>query len=404
MRSKMSVVVLALSLVATAATSALAAQGYLGVTTQSTDSDLKRSLDLTRDGLLVNDVSRDSPADRAGLERGDVILTFNSRSVTEPSDLRQMVRDTEPGRTVTLGIWRDGTRRSIEVRVGELPSSDDETYDTPVPSAPEPPSPPRAPRAPRAPRSSDRNDIRIERNDDGKQKMWVNGRELTDEEMEEKMKDLGKDGFEYNDGEGQFYFNPKELKELKGLKELKDMPGMRGFTWSGDGDGMFGVPGRGRLGVRVEKLSDDLAQALGVTGDGVLIVEVLEDTPAQKAGLRAGDVIIRVGNDEVSDPDGLVSALRNRTGSVDIVVQRKGVRRTIQAELERSTGPRAWSFSPDAPKARRFNVRIPEPDRNPQVYRWRTKDDAKSNEDLREELRQLRRELQDLRREMGEKR
>ena len=56
MRSKMSVVMLALSLVAIAATSALAAQGWLGVTTQPTDADLRRSLDLTRDGLLVNDV------------------------------------------------------------------------------------------------------------------------------------------------------------------------------------------------------------------------------------------------------------------------------------------------------------------------------------------------------------
>ena len=387
MRSKMSVVVLALSLVATAATSARAAQGYLGVTTQSTDADLRQSLDLARDGLLVNDVSRDSPADRAGIERGDVILSFNSRSVTEPSDLRQLVRDTEPGRTVTLSIWRDGARRSIDVRVGELPSSEDETWDTPVPRTPEPPSPPSAPRAPRAPRApEDRRDIRIESDKDGQRRMWVNGREIPEDEMD-KM-DMG---------------DLKDLKDLKGLKELKDMPGMRGFSWSGDGNGMFGsAMGRGRLGVRVEKLSDDLAQALGVEGDqGVLVVQVIEDTPAQKAGLRAGDVIIRVGNDDISDPDGLVSALRERDGSVDITVLRKGVRRTIQATLDKATAPRAWSFSPSP---RRFDVRIPEPDRNPQVYRWRARDDAKSNEDLREELRQLRRELQDLRREMGQRR
>jgi membrane-associated protease RseP (regulator of RpoE activity) len=388
----MSVVVLALSLVATAATSALAAQGYLGVTTQSTDSDLKRSLDLTRDGLLVNDVSSDSPADRAGLERGDVILTFNSRSVTEPSDLRQMVRDTEPGRTVTLGVWRDGSRKSIEVRIGELPSSEDETWDTPTP--PTPPGAPDSPRAPRAPRApGDRRDVRIE-SDNGHRRMWVNGRELTEDEMDQKMDEM----------------DMKDMKDLKGMKELKGIPGMRSFTWSGDGDGngpgMFNMtPSRGRLGVRVERLSDDLAQALGVQGDeGVLVVQVMEDTPAQKAGLRAGDVIVRVGDQSVSDPDGLVSALRDQDGSVDIVLLRKGARRTVQAELDRATAPRAWSFSPDGPNARRFNVRIPEPGRSPQVYRWKAGDDAKSNDDLREELRQLRRELQDLRREMGQRR
>lgn len=389
MRSKMSVVVLAVSLLVTAATSALAAQGWLGVTTQSTDADQRRDLDLTRDGLLVNSVSEDSPADRAGLRKGDVILSYDGRSVSEPNDLRSLVRNTEPGQSVNLSVWRNGSRRSLDVRVGELPGSEDEYFETPVPRAPEAPIPPRAPRAPRAPSTPDSDD-------DGTvhRKMIINGRELTEEEMEEKMKD--------SDG----WFSPKEMKELEGLKdlkELKDLPGMRG--WSNDGGRTFSfnsIGGRGRLGVRVEKLSDDLAQALGVGGDeGVLVVQVIEDTPAQRAGLRAGDVIVRVGNDTVSDPDALVRALGERNGTVDIVVLRKGVRRTIQADLERGTAPRAFSVNPNI----RPNLRNRELDRTPQVYRWRAKDDAdKENQDLREELRQLRRELQELRREMGERR
>lgn len=384
MRSKMSVVALALSLLATAATSAFAAQGWLGVTTQSIDSDQRRDLDLTRDGLFVSSVSSGSPADRAGLERGDVILSFGGRSVSEPDELRRLVRNTEPGETATLSIWRDGSRRSLEVRVGELPSGEQDLFDTPVPS---PPDPPRAPRAPRAPRDLHGEDGEVHR------RMIVDGKELTEEEMDKKMKELEKDGV---------FFKDKDFKELK---ELKDLPGMRSFGNDGRSWSMLAPgAGRGRLGVRVERLTDDLAESLGVGGDeGVLVVQVIEDTPAQRAGLRAGDVIVRVEGTTVSDPDELVRVLRDQSGAVDIVVLRKGVRRTISATLDRAGTPRARSFTP-TPNVRRFERRIPEPNRSPEVYRWRARDEAKSNEDLREELRQLRRELEELRRELGERR
>lgn len=386
MRSKLSVVVLALSLLATAATSAFAAQGWLGVTTQSIDSEQRRDLDLTRDGLFVSSVSSGSPADRAGLERGDVILSYDGRAVSEPDELRRLVRNTPPGETATLSIWRDGSRRAIEVRVGEFPSGEQDLFDTPVPSPPDPPSPPRAPRAPRDMHGDDDGTVH--------RRMIIDGKELTEEEMDQKMKELEKDGV----------FDEKHFKEMKELKELKDLPGMRG--WSSD-DGrtfsMFGT-GRGRLGVRVERLTDDLAESLGVGGDeGVLVVQVIEDTPAQRAGLRAGDIIVRVEGTTVSDPDELVRALRDESGAVDIVVLRKGVRRTISATLDRAGTPRARAFTP-APNARRFERRIPEPNPSPQVYRWRARDEARSNEDLREELRQLRRELEELRRELGERR
>jgi serine protease Do len=127
MRSKMASWCVAATLLALTAMPAFAAgSGWLGVTTQPTDEDLRRGLDLSRDGLLVNQVSQDSPADRAGLRKGDVILTYNSRTVTEPEDLRQLVRDTEPGRTVSLSIWRDGARRTLRVTVGDVSNSGDD--------------------------------------------------------------------------------------------------------------------------------------------------------------------------------------------------------------------------------------------------------------------------------------
>src|SRR5258708_7628369 len=103
MRSKMARWCVAAMLLALTAVPALAAgRGWLGVTTHPTHADLRRGLAPSRDGLLVNQVSEDSPADRAGLRKGDVILTYNSRAVTQPEDLRDLVRDSEPGRDVSL--------------------------------------------------------------------------------------------------------------------------------------------------------------------------------------------------------------------------------------------------------------------------------------------------------------
>src|SRR5262249_47547438 len=116
MRSKMARWLLAASLLALATSPVLAAaRGWLGGTTQPTDDDLRRGLDLPRDGLLVNQVTDDSPADRAGLRKGDVILSYNGHAVSDPDDLRRLVRATEPGNTASLGVWRDGSRRALRV-------------------------------------------------------------------------------------------------------------------------------------------------------------------------------------------------------------------------------------------------------------------------------------------------
>jgi len=184
--------------------SSTAGKGWLGVSTQPTDADLKKGLDLTQDGLLVNQVTSDSPADRAGLKKGDVILSYNSRSVTTPEQLRDLVRNTAPGRSVALGLWRDGARKSVDVKVGDVADSGDEdSFDAPVPpTPPEPPSPP-------SPRSS----TRIERNDDGDVRMWVDGKELTDDEIKDKLKDmkvkmkaLDGDSWNWDDG-GNMHMN-----------------------------------------------------------------------------------------------------------------------------------------------------------------------------------------------------
>ncbi len=395
---------------ATAVPALAAGRGMLGVTTQSTDEDLRRGLDLTRDGLLVNQVFSDGPAQQAGLRKGDVILTYNSRAVTAPEELRQLVRDTEPGRSITLGIWRDGARRTLQVTLAEAPDSDDDSFNVPVPAMPRAPRAPRAPTAPRAPRAYDDDHSEHEHSGDVTRRIIINGKEVPEDEIDGKLEELGRKGIRIDHLNGvEGLEGLGDLKDLGKLKDLAKLKGMRDFEGLAPtpGGSTFFMPsaGRGRLGVRVEKLNDDLAQALGASGDqGVLVVQVLEDTPAQKAGIRAGDVIVRVGSDDVDSPEALVKALGDHDGAqVNLVILRKGTRREIQADLDSRSDD---SVRERVRTGRPERIRIMEPGQGHQVYRWKTKDDAESgsdDSDLRAEMRQLKQELRELREQLRDK-
>jgi serine protease Do len=72
-------------------------------------------------GALVSDVSADSPAARAGLKSGDVIVQFNGKSVEDPSALARAVAVAKPGEGVKLSVVRDRQPQTLEVKLGELP-------------------------------------------------------------------------------------------------------------------------------------------------------------------------------------------------------------------------------------------------------------------------------------------
>jgi hypothetical protein len=98
------------------------------------------------------------------------------------------------------------------------------------------------------------------------------------------------------------------------------------------------APGRGRLGVETRDLDSDLGSYFGAPdGKGVLVLSVLEDTPAARAGLKGGDVILSVDGDKVTDGDDLRHELRSKdAGDVDLRIRRKGAERTIKVKLEKS--------------------------------------------------------------------
>ncbi len=95
-------------------------RAQLGVSVQPVTSDLAASLGLsdTR-GAIVSSVEAGSAAERAGVKRGDVIVSFNGQPVTEYNALRNRVAEAKPGASATVGIMRDGSEKTLTVKLDE---------------------------------------------------------------------------------------------------------------------------------------------------------------------------------------------------------------------------------------------------------------------------------------------
>jgi membrane-associated protease RseP (regulator of RpoE activity) len=286
---------------------------WLGVMTQSIDSGLRDGLDYEGEGVLVSQVVSNSPASRAGIRKGDILVSVNSRDFDSPTELTRVIRDMRVGQNVSIVLVREGRRRTVSVRLGERPGSVDRDMD-----------------------------------------------------MDE-LRDL-----------------PDKMDHDGPMKEWSGPEGTRTFVFPG--------AGRGRLGVRVENLKGDLGTYFDVPGDkGALIVEVLDGTPADKAGLKSGDVIVEVGNRDVEDSDDLVKALQDRpAGNVSITVMRKGARRSFQVELEESMRGR---FGRD------MTLIHPRMERDRGEARREIRRDDSGDE---QELQQLREEVRELRKKLRE--
>ncbi len=111
------------------------ARGWLGVSVQPLTPELSKSFG-TKDesGVLIADVMEGSPAEKGGLRSGDIILEFNGKRVTAPSDLQRAVGLTEPGSAARIKMWRDRAERTLELKLGEAPD-DPEASAKPAPKA-----------------------------------------------------------------------------------------------------------------------------------------------------------------------------------------------------------------------------------------------------------------------------
>ncbi len=192
---------------------------YLGVSIAEIDAARAKALKLPEArGVEITRVEEGSPAEKAGLKSGDVVLEYNREPVEGMEQFGRMVRETPPGRTVTLKVSRAGAMQSLTAAIGER------------------------------------------------------GR------------------FAHRDEAEPFVVPKFEMPQI----EMPDMP--------------EGFPGwrSGMLGIETESLTSQLGEYFGVK-QGVLVRSVLSGSAAENAGIRAGDVIVRVDDADVSTP-GQVSA------------------------------------------------------------------------------------------------
>jgi serine protease Do len=246
-----------------------AGRSYLGVDIQDiTSKERADALKLKEErGVEITMVDADAPAGKAGLREHDVILEFNGTAVESEEQLRRLIRETPPGRTVAIGISRDGAPMQVNVQLADHSKIVAQSW-------------PRVevPSLPRIPDSSNRIDI-------------------------------------------PYTFQIQTYSSI--------------------------------FGAQTENLTRQLGEYFGVKGgDGILIRSVEKSSAAEKAGLKAGDVIIRADNEKLSDRSDLARILRNHRngGKLNLVVMRDKKEQPIVVTLpDRGSRDSSWlEFDPDS--------------------------------------------------------
>jgi serine protease Do len=182
----------------------------------------------------------------------------------------------------------------------------------------------------------------------------------------------------------------KETTPLLNFSGVPDEPGLYSFSmFSGN-----------RIGVRVQNLTEQLGSYFGVEdGQGALVTEVEEDTPAEKAGLKAGDVIVKVDGDDIQGTGDLVEAIseKEKGDKAEITVIRDHASKTFSVEVEE--GP-SW-HSGNLGDLDQFKVFM---DRAHAPHSLRLEESSSGLQDqldeLKEDLQQLKEEIRELKKEL----
>jgi serine protease Do len=97
-------------------------RGWLGVSIQEVTDDIAKSFKLKdAKGALVAEVMENTPAEKGGLERGDIIVSFDGNEVETPNELQRIVASTPPDKRVKVKVVRDGKAKTLTVKVGSMP-------------------------------------------------------------------------------------------------------------------------------------------------------------------------------------------------------------------------------------------------------------------------------------------
>jgi len=195
---------------------------WLGVETKEVTAEKAKDLKLSAErGALIGKVLEDSPAAKAGLKDDDVVTEINGQRVEGTAQFRRMIREIPAGRTVQLGVWRDGRSQTVTATLGKMQES---------------------------------------------RKQLVRAMPQV------------------------FNFRMPEMPEVA---PMPDVPSME---W----DGGALLMGRPRLGIDAEDISGQLGSYFGAPeGEGILVRDVNPGSAADKAGVKAGDVITSLNGERI---------------------------------------------------------------------------------------------------------
>ena len=249
--------------------------GWLGIAIAEVTPDRAKELKLSADrGVIVTGVDENGPAAKSGLKKDDVVNEYNNQRVEGTMQFRRLVRETPPGRTAQLSVWRAGHSQKITVEVG----NDSAQLENPR-----------------------RNNLRYYRSPGGFPPQEFSGQTFGPTPFHAPLPDP----------RNQFFYRRV-------------------------------ASGAPILGAAVQDLSGQLGNYFGVPdGEGVLVTEVHKDSPADKAAIRAGDVITKVDGERIRNTGELREHLRDKRDAKNVTVSvlRKGVETSVQVTLEKPQAP-----------------------------------------------------------------
>ena len=170
-----------------------------------------------------------------------------------------------------------------------------------------------------------------------------------------------------------FSFRTPDPEHMDALRER--LEGLEHMRWFSPGEGgVFAFMGGGRMGIGIQSLGDQLGAYFGLDGrEGVLVTSVREDSPAEAAGMRAGDVIISVGGEAIDGTGDLARMVREAdAGPISVGILRDRDERTLTVERKAVIARVVAQAAVDAPDHAPLQpAEVLVPDRNPGSVRYR---------------------------------